>query len=174
MDAASVEESVVGEHRVKGRVVVIALGSADLGDDAVGPLIGAQLQRSISRAQVYFPRDALSMLDAFEGASIAYVVDACTSGAPAGMVFCLDSANENKIEVLPKAVDALSSHGLGLQDALDLARNMGRLPERVIVYAIEGERFAPGSALSPQVKKSVDIVVGRIVESLQSLEHKHA
>jgi hydrogenase maturation protease len=48
---------------------------------------------------------------------------------------------------------------VGLADAIELARALGRLPPRVTVYGIEGERFDTGAPLSDSVAGAIDEVV---------------
>ena len=49
-----------------------------------------------------------------------------------------------------------STHAFGVSDAVELARALGRLPDRLDVYAIEGASFAAGDGLSPDVERAVD------------------
>jgi hydrogenase maturation protease len=49
-----------------------------------------------------------------------------------------------------------------LAEAISLARVLGRLPERLRVYGIEGRCFEPGTEVSPEVKVAVEEVVRRI------------
>ena len=55
-----------------------------------------------------------------------------------------------------------STHLIGLADALELARALGRLPPRVVVYGIEGHRFGVGDPVSPAVAAAVDRVVAEL------------
>jgi hydrogenase maturation protease len=48
-----------------------------------------------------------------------------------------------------------STHALGVPEAIELARALGRLPARLEVYAIEGARFTAGAELSPAVERAV-------------------
>ena len=48
----------------------------------------------------------------------------------------------------------------------ELARSLGKLPERLIVYGIEAKQFDPGADLSEEARKGVDEVVQRIEEEL--------
>ena len=49
-----------------------------------------------------------------------------------------------------------STHAFGVADAVELARALDRLPERLDVYAIEGASFAAGAPLSPAVAAAID------------------
>ena len=43
-----------------------------------------------------------------------------------------------------------------LPEAVELARELDRLPRRLVVYGIEGESFEAGEGLSPAVETTVD------------------
>ena len=49
-----------------------------------------------------------------------------------------------------------STHALGLAEAIEIARSLGRLPTRVRVVGIEGARFDFGRGLSPEVEDAVE------------------
>ena len=55
----------------------------------------------------------------------------------------------------PLPARTLSTHGFGVADAIELARSLGRLPERLDVYAIEGADFGHGDELTPAVAGAV-------------------
>jgi hypothetical protein len=46
---------------------------------------------------------------------------------------------------------------------------MGRLPARLVVFAVEGRDFAPGMGLSDEVRAAVPLVVSSIVAELTAL-----
>ncbi|WP_374228259.1 hydrogenase maturation protease [Streptacidiphilus sp. ASG 303] len=55
-----------------------------------------------------------------------------------------------------------SSHGLGLGEAVELARALDRLPERLVVYAVEGRDTSCGTGLSEPVAEAVGPLADRI------------
>ena len=59
-----------------------------------------------------------------------------------------------------------STHAFGLAEAVELARALGRLPPRLIVYGIEGKSFEAGVGLSPEVGAAVQEVVERVLGEL--------
>jgi hydrogenase maturation protease len=87
------------------------------------------------------------------------VVDAAASGAPPGTIRRFDA----RAGRLPARLMRSSTHALGVPEAIELARALGRLPARVEVYAIEGARFTAGAELSPAVEQAV----GELAESLR-------
>jgi hydrogenase maturation protease len=142
--------------------IVIGIGNPDRGDDAAGRevarLLRGRLPDDVEVAEHY--GEATALLARLEGVAAAFLVDACTSGAPTGTVRRFDLAETS----LPPAAFGMSSHGLGLAEAMALARALGQLPRRCIVYAIEGECFAIGAPLSPPVSAAA-IQVASLVDA---------
>ncbi len=75
---------------------------------------------------------------------------------------------------LPEATFGLSTHGFGLVEAIELARVLGSLPERCVIYAIEARSFDLGAALSPAVAAAVDDVVERVLAEIAGGGLSHA
>jgi hydrogenase maturation protease len=63
----------------------------------------------------------------------------------------------------------LSTHGFGLAEAIELARALGGLPPRCVVYAIEGSSFEEGAALSPPVVAAAAEVARRLCGEIIAL-----
>ncbi len=147
-----------------GTLALIGLGHSDCGDDGVGCLVAERVRRvAPTQVQVFIPGgDLFSLLDAWAGADLAIVVDAAASGAPVGFVHRLDGVGA----ILPNEVARCSTHGVGLREALALAEALGRLPNRLLLYAIEGREFAPGASPSAATLAAVDDVVLRVLADL--------
>ena len=138
------------------RCVVIGIGNPDRGDDAVGRRIAEKLRGRLRPEITVLEHDgeAASLLACLEGAAEAYLIDACRSGMQAGRVHRLDVARTP----LPPGRFGVSSHAIALAEAIELARALGRLPARCIVYAVEAADFTPGAALSPPAAAAVEAV----------------
>jgi hydrogenase maturation protease len=132
---------------------VIGLGNAVRGDDAAG-LIAARRLGGLEHEG-----DPLALLDLWEGAELVVVIDAVSSGADPGTLHRFDAV----AGPLPARLrSSTSTHAVGLGEAIELARALGRLPARLVVYGIEGERFATGTALTPAVTAAVEAVVREV------------
>jgi hydrogenase maturation protease len=141
------------------RRVVLGIGNADRGDDAVGCLVVRRL-RGLAPAGVCIEEhdgEATLLLARFEQADAVWLIDAACSGSAPGTVRRLDCATDK----LPAS--AGSSHGLGPAEAIALARALGCLPRSCIVYAIEGEAFGVGAPVSPQVEAAVEKVARAVL-----------
>ena len=150
------------------RRVVIGIGNPLRGDDAAGRMAARRLRGTLPAdvAVLEIDGEATTLLAALDGAAAAFLIDACVSGAPAGSVHRFDLAEGS----LPSTVGLVSSHALGLADALELARALSQLPERCIVYAIEGRSFEPGAKLSRPMLTALGSVVRRLHDELSEAE----
>jgi hydrogenase maturation protease len=90
------------------------------------------------------------------------VIDAVRSGAPAGTIHRLDVGSEPA----PAAPRLGSTHAVGLAEAVELGRALGRLPARLELYGIEGARFDAGAELTPAVERAVEALCGELRERL--------
>ncbi|PPD44470.1 MAG: hydrogenase maturation protease [Methylocystis sp.] len=143
------------------RIRVIGVGNLDRGDDGAGRAVARRLRATELKGIEVAEQEgeATSLLNQFEGADLVYLVDACLSGAPAGAIHRFDAA----AAPLPGKIANFSSHGFGLAAAVELARTLGALPPRCIVYAIEGENFAVGVHLSGAVQTAVETVTAELI-----------
>jgi hydrogenase maturation protease len=145
-------------------VRVIGIGNPLRGDDAIGLLVARRV-RELADAQVEVMElegEPARLIDAWQGAGLAVIVDAVKSQAAAGTVMRIDAT----ADPLPPLLSASSTHALGLGDAIEIARALNRLPPRLIVYAIEGTRFEAGSEISPAVAGTVQDVAEAVLLEL--------
>jgi hydrogenase maturation protease len=133
------------------RVVVIGVGNRFRRDDGAG-------LRAIALARGELPDDVAvvesdgepsRLLDAWRGADLAIVVDAVRSDAEPGTVVRAEAGRD----ALPGPATAGGTHALGIGEAVALGRALDRLPRRVVVFGIEGERFGSGVELSDAVQR---------------------
>lgn len=128
---------------------LVGVGNRWRGDDGAGLEVAAILaQRAPAGVTVLaHEREPVDLIEAFDGASTVWLVDAVSSGAAPGTLHRFDASRDP----LPAELFGVSTHQLGLADAVELARALKRLPERLIVHGIEGERFDTGGELTPAV-----------------------
>jgi len=135
---------------------IICCGNPDRGDDGAGVLVAARLRDLGVNAETR-TGEASELLEAWRGADHVVVVDAVETGAPAGTVWRWEGWQTN----FPTR-RSTSTHGLGLSEAITLARVLDRLPHRLRIYGIEGRRFGHGAEVSPEVTLAVEEVVRQI------------
>lgn len=147
-----------------GHCLVIGIGNPDRGDDAVGRVVAHRLRaHCVPGVQVVeHGGETAGLLACFEKAETVYLIDAMVAGAPPGTISRFDVAAME----LPHTRFGYSTHGLGLAEAIELARALGRLPRHCIVYAVEIHASEIGAALSPEVAVAADKVAAMIRDEM--------
>lgn len=143
---------------MKSDMRIICCGNPQRGDDAAGVLVAERLRELGVEAETC-TGEAFELIDKWRGVNDVIVVDAIITGERSGTVRLLDARGPVYREPLPT-----STHGFSLVAAIELARSIGALPERLLVYGIEGRRFEIGSEISPEVQSAVEKVVQQIVD----------
>lgn len=148
------------------RTLVVGIGHPDRGDDAVGRMVAARLRDRVPNDVRVIETDgeAGKLLDLFGDTDDVIIIDAGLSGAKPGAIHRLDAVAAS----LPRPMFAMSSHAIGLVELIELARTLGTLPRRCVVYAIEAESFALGAGLSRSVGEAVETACARILDELQA------
>ncbi|MFD0259146.1 hydrogenase maturation protease [Kitasatospora indigofera] len=152
------------------RVIVIGVGNEYRRDDGVGwAVVGRLAEQARTRplpgrtSLVVCDGDPARLISHWDGADLAIVVDAAhTHPGQPGRVHRL-VMEDGRIAAADRAT---SSHGLGLGDAVELARELDRLPRRLVVYAVEGADCSPGTGLSAPVELAAARLAAQITKQV--------
>ena len=147
-------------HAAPADVVVIGMGNLDRADDGVGIWAVRELRATLQgRARVEeCLQDPTELLPLWRSARVAIVVDAARSGAAPGTVHRVVAG----VDPLLLSWRVSSTHALSLPQVVALARALGELPPRLVIYGLEAGSMGAGSALSPPVRDAVPRLVERI------------
>jgi hydrogenase maturation protease len=140
-------------------ILVIGAGNDLRRDDAAG-LEAVRRLRNAGVRVLEARGDLAGLADAWTAEDSVFVVDAARTGAPPGTVHRFEAASTP----LPAVFARGSTHAIGVAEAVELARALGRLPRSLVVYGIEGSDFAHGEGLSPAVAGAVAEVAARIAQ----------
>jgi len=147
--------------------LVVGIGNWDRGDDGFGPAVAHRLMGRMSSAVRILERsgDALAMIEDWDGIPSVIVVDAMAPISEPGQVHRIYLADSP----LPIGFAPSSSHAFGVAQTVELARSLGRLPQYLVAYLVEGEQFGTGAPLSPAVAASVEDVAERVLDELSAI-----
>jgi hydrogenase maturation protease len=146
------------------QAVVIGIGNPYRRDDGIGPEVAAQIEaRRLPGVRVVISDGEPSgLLEAWEGADLAVVVDAIQRvPASPGSIHRLTTSQ------LETGCAAASSHGLGVADAIRLGRALERLPRQVVILAVEGADTGLGTGFSGAVAAAVPRAVAAVMAELK-------
>ena len=148
----------------KPKILVIGIGNAYRGDDGVGLVAARRLknQRSTSFRVLEHHGEGADLMTCWEGADAVILVDAVQSGAKPGTLHRWNAGRRP----LPARTFRGSSHAFSLVAAVELARVLRRLPQRLIVYGVEGRDFRAGTGLSSETEEAVSDLVQRVLREV--------
>jgi len=147
--------------------LVVGIGNRDRGDDGFGPAVAQRLRGRVPPTVRILERggDALAMIEDWDGTSSVIVIDAMAPISEPGQAQRFDLAHSP----LPIGFAPSSSHAFGVAETVELARSLGRLPQCLVAYLVEGEQFETGAPLSPAVAASVGHVAERVLDELSTI-----
>jgi hydrogenase maturation protease len=141
-------------------MIVIGVGNPFRHDDGVGPAVvdllrdktlpGVALATSLGETD--------DLIDRWDGYGLVVLVDAVRAWpAHPGRVHRLAVPHAGG-----ERARAASSHGIDLGQAVELARELGRLPERLVLYAVEAADVGHGVGLSAAVAEAAERLADEI------------
>lgn len=158
------------------RAVVIGIGNDFRRDDGAGPEAVRRLA-ALAPAGVELvisDGEPTRLLEAWAGAATAIVVDAVLADTQTGGTLHRVVVQEpGTRQASPEAAAALggdsgtaSTHGLGLDTAIELSRALDRMPGTLIVHVVEAGDFGQGHGLSASVAAAVDALAAAVLADL--------
>lgn len=144
-------------------MLVIGIGNAFRSDDAVGLFVARRL-RSLENEHLIILEhsgEATTLMESWEGHDFVILVDALSSGRVPGAFLRINAVED----AIPAQFFSASTHNMGMAEAIELARTLGKLPEKLFVYGIEGKNYQPGETLSPEVERTIN----EVTEDIASL-----
>ncbi len=153
-----------GQGTQADRVVVIGVGNEFRRDDGAGPQLVTRLRHHVLPGVELLVSDGdpAELIGAWDGAALAIVVDAVLiRPAVPGRVHRLVLDRDR-----PAPEGPVSSHGLGLGEAIGLARVLGRMPDRLIVHAVEVADVSRGTGLTPAVAAATAELAAAVLRDL--------
>jgi hydrogenase maturation protease len=145
--------------------VVVGLGTADRGDDGLGPAVARRVAAlGLPGVRVVEHEDPSGLIDVWAGCPLVVVVDAVRSGRPPGTIHRLETtpASPPLARSAPASAGRGGTHAFGVAEMVELARVLHHLPDRLVVIGVEAAAFVPGAPLSPPVAGAVDAAVGLV------------
>ncbi|AOW92643.1 hydrogenase maturation protease [Rhodococcus sp. WMMA185] len=144
--------------------VVIGLGNDLRRDDGIGPSVAREVAEHVSSdvCVSVSEGDPAALLDTWTSADLAVVVDAVVREPPRpGTMHRLTPE-----EVVETEEGLFSTHGLRLDDILRLGEALGRLPRRMIIFAVEVADLGCGRGLSPAVVGALESTVSAVLAAI--------
>jgi hydrogenase maturation protease len=138
-------------------VTVIAIGNPYRRDDGAGAAVLSSLSEHFgadARVRlVELDGESVRLVQAWEGSSTVWIVDAVRSGRPFGSFHEVDATRLADLDDTGARLGG--GHLMGLGEAVELATVLEMLPACLRVLGIEGETFDNGEGLSASTQRAV-------------------
>ena len=155
----------MSEPSPSSRPLVVGIGTDDRSDDGIGlDVVRALRAREIpSLDAVEGPGDLTRLLDLWEDRATVVLVDAMRTGAAPGTIRRWAPGDPRPAPT----GGTVSSHGISLEDVLEIARGLDRLPPHLTIFGIEAEITDTGRERTGPVRAAVPEVCRRIEAELR-------
>lgn len=141
------------------RIVIIGIGNEYRHDDAAG-IAAVQRLRDLDLPGVEFAvsdGEPTSLMELWTDADLAVIVDGVAAHDEPGRVYRIGLHHP-----VAERRGTPSSHRVSLGDAVALARALGRMPRRLLLYGIQVAHVSPGLGLTAAVDQAIGTVVAEI------------
>jgi hydrogenase maturation protease len=151
-----------------GTITVVGVGNEMRQDDGVGLLVARRLREKVPQGVrvVECCGELFELMECWAGSGVVVIVDALYGEAGPGTVYRFDVSEGHPI---PDSFFTYSTHDLNVSQALELARVLGKLPPRVILYGIEACSFEHGAEMSPEVADAAESVIHSVLDIVEGL-----
>ncbi|MCB1592311.1 MAG: hydrogenase maturation protease [Alphaproteobacteria bacterium] len=146
--------------------LIIGIGNRFRGDDALGCLMAERIKAQVSPDDaevIEHDGEPASLIDLWQAHKAVILIDAVSSGARAGTIHHIDLREQ----ALPDRFRSYSTHAFGIAEAVELARVLGKLPERIVFYGVEGKSFSADTELSAPLKTASEVLYSRILQNIR-------
>jgi len=142
-----------------GRIVVIGVGHRDRADDGIGPAVVDALAHRTAQVVTLVREGDLAVLPLlWEAADDVVIVDAIADRGAVGDLCAIDPDEL-------RSAAAVSTHGIDVVDAIELARRLHCMPARLRVFGITARDFGYGP-MSRELHHLVDRLADELLNAL--------
>ena len=153
-------------------ILVIGIGNRYRRDDGSALLVLEAVAERLPAgvAAVESDGDPARMIDLWTGVDLAVVLETVRSGNPPGTVVCFEG-DELLRDASARSGGEHGSHSLGLLEAVELARALGRTPRRWTVVGIEPEDLGWGEGVSTPVAAAIGMAATAVLDLVVAGHH---
>lgn len=149
---------------MREKCILIGLGNPIMSDDRIGIIVAEKVGKRLPHLEVDTScYGSLDVVDRICGFGKAIILDSM-------MTQTLSPGTVRRVKLDENvAIHCSGSHGVGLSEAIEIARACGsQLPSRILIYGIEvRDPFTVGNSLSEELSRNLESIVDIIVRDLE-------
>jgi hydrogenase maturation protease len=145
-------------------VKIIGIGNPLRSDDGIGRYIVRRMRQFAGVEIIESAGEGCDVIELWNDQDYVILVDAVSSGNKPGTIHRFDA----RAGQIPSGLFRCSTHTFGAAEAIELARALGKMPEQLIVYGVECEKFDYGESISEELKEPMETILHRIAQEIQA------
>ncbi len=152
------------------KITVLGIGNILLKDEGVGVRVIEHLKEYNLPKEVELVDGGtatLSLFPIFTETDYLIVIDAVKGKMSPGTTYRLGLN-----DLMPTKRASISLHDLGLLEALDMAKKIGKSPKSVVIFGIEPKEMNWGIELSPEINRKLPQIARLVIEEIKRLLRK--
>ena len=157
------------------KVLVLGLGNMLLKDEGIGVHVAQQLQKQKLPDNVEVIDGGTAGLDILlrqQGVYKLVVIDAMKAGKRAGTIYKARFKAEDKDKLnrlfREDKESKISSHQLGLIEALAAVEKMNCAPKEIVIIGVEPKQIDYSLELTEEVKQKVPAIINTVLEEIKN------
>lgn len=149
-----------------GKVAIIGIGSPMMGDDSIGPRLVAELEGSVPGFDLIdMGTGGMQLVHILAEHRAVILIDSADMGLSPG-----DSRLFSPEEVVSlKETRSYSLHDWDVLRSIEISRELGESPERILILAVQPATLDMGEKLSPEVETGIPRYVEELKHALETL-----
>jgi len=144
--------------------LLIGIGNEYRSDDGIALSIVSSIQE-LNLPNVLIKEESgegAALMEAWLGYDNVILIDAVSSGAKPGTIFRIEAHKEK----IPAKFFHYSTHLFGAAEAIELARSLHKIPQKLIIFGIEGINFNSGLQISPVVMEAGKKIIEHVLTEI--------
>jgi len=148
-------------------IAVVGIGNPMMGDDGIGPRLVAELQGSdVGVDLIDLGTGGMTLVHVLARYDAVAIVDAVDMGLSPGEVRVFAPGEAVSL----KETRAYSLHDWDLMRSIEISRELGEAPERLLIVAIQPGTVKMEEGLSPVVERAISLYVTRLLDAVSALK----
>jgi hydrogenase maturation protease len=149
------------------KVLIVGIGNEFRSDDGAGIVCARKLNEKLNSniRVIENDGDGASLIESWKGFDKVILIDSVSIGSKPGTIHNIEAAKTE----FPKQNSVHSSHLFSVAEAIETAKVLNKLPEKLIVYGIEGKSYELGSKISDEVNSAIEKLVTEIQKEINKM-----
>jgi len=149
------------------KITVLGIGNILLKDEGVGVKVIEHLKEYNLPKEVELidgGTATASLFPIFAETDYLIVIDAVKGKMSPGTIYRIGLN-----DLMPPKRASISLHDLGLLEALDMAKKIGKSPKSVVIFGIEPKEINWGMELSPEINRKLPQIARLVVKEIETV-----